>query len=162
MRALALGLLVLTACGPAAYSPRGVLSEPDVDAGTYRNLGCLDLAFGLRPPLGHDDVALLVVRVGNTCLKPTPFDLRGTTITAIDREGAVQTLTIADPRDEIRLLHLDAGARGVEKVRLRGTAPTELVSICIDIGGVSPGSSQPPGPPFCFRPSPAGAQWTAS
>lgn len=152
MRFVLLALLAILAihCGPAAYSPRAVLAEHDVDASTYRNLGCLELAFGAKPPVHDYDAALLVVRFGNLCLTPTAFDLRGVAISGIDRDGRASRLTLIDPRDEVQFLHIDAAARGVEKLRLHAHSPVEVVAVCVDLAGVAPGSARPPGPPYCF------------
>lgn len=150
MRVLLLALLI--GCGPAAYAPRGIVAEHhDVDARTFRSLGCLEVAFGARPPVHHDDAALLVTRFGNTCLHPTPFDLRSVRITGIDSAGHSVSLTLVDPRDEVQLLHLDAGARGIEKVRLHADTHVEVRTLCLDLTAVSPGSQGPPGPPFCLE-----------
>ncbi len=139
------------------YSSHAVNAHPDVDARSFQNLGCLEVAFGLRPPAHDTDAAVLITRFGNTCLHPTAFDLRGIAFSGVDREGHVLPLSIVDPRAEVHLLHVDAAARGIEKVRLRAAAPLELTAICLNVAGISPGSSHPPGPPFCFRPS--GEYW---
>lgn len=130
MRAVLLAA-TLCACGPAAYAPRGVLAEHDVEAHSLRALGCLDVAFGARPKLYDDDAALLIVRFGNTCTEPVLLDLRAFAVHAIDREGVSWPLSYADPRGEIEPLHLDAAARGLEKIRLRGAR--DVAQICLTV-----------------------------
>jgi hypothetical protein len=141
-------LALLGACGPAPYAARGVLQEHDIDARSFRAIGCLDLAFAVRPPSDPSDAALLVARFGNRCLRPTAFDLGSAVITGYDAGGNAHLLRLVDPRDEIRLFHIDAGTRGVEKVRITGV-DVPLQSICLDVTRVV--QSAPSAPPICFR-----------
>lgn len=134
--------LLLTSCGPAAYTPRGILAENDVDPRTLHALGCVEVAFGAKPPVHDTDAALLIVRVGNTCVHPAPFDLRAIRFTAVDAARHWVPLSIVDPRDEIAALHVDSGVRGVEKVRLRAPSPVDISTLCIDLGS---------SPPFCLE-----------
>jgi hypothetical protein len=133
-----LGLLslFLLGCGPAAYQPRGVIQHNDVDPRTLHRAGCLEVAFGVHAPIRADDAALLVVRVGNTCLKPAPFDLKSVGFYTLDSTGQKVQLTLADPRDELMPMHIDAGAKGIEKVRLEG--PLDVSTVCIDLQTVAP------------------------
>ncbi|MBI2392185.1 MAG: hypothetical protein HYV09_21535 [Deltaproteobacteria bacterium] len=153
MRLVALGLLgfAVGACGPAGYSSGALARAGDVDARSVRSVGCLDVALALRQPAHAGDAALLVVRVGNRCVRPVAFDLRQASIVAHDAEGDSTPLKLVDPRDEIGLLHVDAAAQGVEKVRLsRGDAEGELRRVCVDVSRTVP-DAQAPAPPVCFQ-----------
>lgn len=148
-------------CGPAGYSPGAVARAGDVDARSVRAVGCLDLAVALRDPAHTGDAALLVVRVGNRCLRSVPFDLRQASIVAHDAEGDTAPLKLVDPRDEIALLHVDAAAQGVEKVRLSaGTWEGELRRVCVDLSRAVP-DAHAAAPPVCFQGS-FGLGWEVS
>lgn len=151
MRLAAIVLVALLgACAPGAYAARGVAAEPDVDARSLRAAGCLDLAFGVRPPVEPADNALLVVRFGNRCMRPIAFDLRRAVLVGYDAAGTPYELRFVDPRDEITLLHIDSGVSGVEKVRVTGT-DASLHDLCIDVAAVAPGAPGSPPQRVCFR-----------
>lgn len=154
MRWLVLALL-LPACGPARYSREMMARADDVDA--IRSLGCLDVGLGVRPPLHDADAALLVVRVGNRCLRPAAFDLRAATVVATTRDGRTTLVDLVDPRDEIVPLHVDTGANGMEKVRLKARESGELATLCVDLTRVVP---SPVASGACFVQT--GAGWRAS
>jgi len=154
---LALGLL--GACAPSPYAAGGIARERDVEASSLRAAGCLELALGLRPPANPDDSALLVARVGNRCLRPAAFDLDSAALTGYDEEGNKHVLHLVDPRDEITLLHVDAGVTGVEKVRVAGS-DRPLRMLCVDVTRALVGA--PPLAPVCFVAKGASAWEVAS
>lgn len=160
MRWLVLAFLLLPACGPARYSRETMAKADDVAA--IRSLGCLDVGLGVRPPLHDDDAALLVVRVGNLCMRPAPFDLSAATVVGTMTDGGTTVVELVDPRDELVPLHVDTGANGVEKVRLRvrdrARDRGELATLCIDLSRTVP--SPPAGASVCFVQT--GAGWRAS
>ncbi len=139
---------LLGACALPAYAARGVVREPDVDGRSLRTAGCLDIALGVRPPVEPTDNALLVVRFGNRCMRPVPFDLGSAVLLGYDDAGIPHELRLVDPRGEITLLHVDAGMSGVEKIRVAG-AEAPLRDLCVDIARVVAGA--PPPQRVCFR-----------
>lgn len=155
MRLLAVLALTVCACAPSPYAAGGVLRERDVDAASLRADGCLDLALGLRPASDPDDNALLVMRVGNRCMRPAPFDLGSIVIKGVDEVGTTHVLRLFDPNGEIAPLHVDPGVSGVEKVRVAG-AGVPLREICFDVTRVLPRAGQPI-PPVCFHATGASA-----
>lgn len=156
MRWLVFAFLLLPACGPARYS-RETMARAD-DVGAIRSLGCLDVGLGVRPPLHDDDSALLVVRVGNLCMRPAPFDLSAATVVATTTDGHTTLVELVDPRDEIVPLHVDTGASGVEKVRLRARDRGELATLCVDLARAVPTPTADAS--VCFVQT--GAGWRAS
>jgi len=138
MRWLAFAFVILPACGPAAYSVGGVARTGDVDARAVRTLGCLDVGVAVKPAFHDDDAALLVLRVGNRCLRPAAFDVRAASIVGVTVDGRTSPLELVDPRAELIPVHVDAGAQGIEKIRLRAREPGELRRLCIDLGHVAP------------------------
>ena len=146
--ALAVGLATLVGCGPAAYAPRGVLSENDVDERSLRAAGCLELALALRAPSDSADVGVLAVRFGNRCMRPAPFHLDRAAITGVDKAGKSHSLWFFDPKGELTALHVDSGISGIERLRIIG-AEEPPQEVCIDVTRVL--SAPGPVAPVCFR-----------
>lgn len=120
--------LATAALGCAIPAYRSMAGREDIDA--IRSVGCLDVGLAVRPPVRDEDAALLVLRVGNRCMRPVRFDLRAATLVGTV-DGQLTAATLVDPRDEIHAVHVEPGAQGLEKIRV--AAPGRLEGLCVDL-----------------------------
>lgn len=100
---------------------------------------------------------MLVVRVGNRCVRPAAFDLTKARVVAHGVDGSARRLELVDPRSEIVPLHVEAYSHGREKVRLAGAAGG-VSRICVHVEGIAPDAPGAQAAPVCFE-TIAGLGW---
>lgn len=151
----------LSACGlHRSHHPRPLTAESDVDPRAVRTVGAVDVAFALRYVGAHDGAPMLTIWLRNAGVEPVALDFGR--LRVIGYAGASKrALQLQDPRGEIERVHIDAGARGREKVRLtdvRGKG--DLDRVCLDVSLVFVEQAGVV-PPTCFVPGPNTA-WEAT
>ncbi len=163
VRGLAIVLTtLLTACGMhRAYCPQPLTAEREVDARTVRALGDVELAFALRYVGSSDGAPLLTIWLRNASVTPVAIDLGRLRVRGLTANGS-RALQLHDPRGEVEPLHLDAGARGHEKIRLADVGVKEgaLRQICLDPSPVFT-EYVVAHAPVCFAPG-SDAEWTVT
>ena len=98
-----------------------------------RVLGCAVLGFSLA----REDVRLLLdVSLKNRCVRGVGVDLSALRVTSRDATGAETSMTLHDPRHEVRAYQLDALADGTERFQLDSESGDARV-VCVDLARVS-------------------------
>lgn len=132
------------------------LGEPSV-----RTLGCLDVGLAIidRDKAEDYGTSLIELHVGNRCNHPEALDFAQIRIEGSDPHGDRRIVTLDDPRREIVKLHVGAGERGKEKIRMNTSAG--LVQLTFDLDRIAPDAKNVHPAPVSFTRSTCTSSWSA-
>lgn len=150
-----LGMVGGASTAPGMYRA-GVIGQELGDA-SVRTLGCLDVGLAIieRPNAG----SLLQLDVGNRCSHPEALDFSKVRISGSEYDHQLRTVALEDPRHEIVELHVGAGERGRELVRLENAHA--LLHLSFEVDEIAPDAPHAHPAAVYFTRQSADDPWTA-
>lgn len=147
------GMLAGTTGSPGFYRAGTIGSE--LGGASVRTIGCLDVGLAL---VERPDASLLQLDVGNRCSHPEALDFAMIRIDGVRADGERRVVALQDPRHEIVPLHVGAGERGKELVRIDSG---DLVRLSFDVDAIAPDTPHAHPASMHFARTSATVPWTA-